>query len=126
MYFKCTLSFLYLDYICVRTFHLSHECKIPSRVHCPSFLHHWITTCTATRKTLSLKLYQLSNWCYYHCSPILVHCLPACLPAYLSIYLSIYLCCSHLEYRASVKHLFHLFLNLRQSVGPLGRGISPS
>jgi hypothetical protein len=36
-------------------------------------------------------------------------------------------CCSHLEHRASVKRLMSLrFLNLRQSVGLLGRGISPT
>jgi hypothetical protein len=43
------------------------------------------------------------------------------------IYLSIYLysCCCHLESRASVKHFVSLqFLNLRQSVGSLGRGIN--
>jgi hypothetical protein len=35
-------------------------------------------------------------------------------------------CCSHLEQRASVKRFILLqFLNLRQSVGLLGRGISP-
>jgi hypothetical protein len=34
---------------------------------------------------------------------------------------------SHLEHRASVKHFVSLqFLNLRQSVGLLGRGINPS
>jgi hypothetical protein len=38
-----------------------------------------------------------------------------------------YSCCSHLEHRASVKRFVSLqFLNLRQSVGLLGRGISPS
>jgi hypothetical protein len=36
-------------------------------------------------------------------------------------------CCSQLEHRACVKRFFSLqFLNLRQSVGLLGRGISPS
>jgi hypothetical protein len=41
--------------------------------------------------------------------------------------LSIYSCCSHLEHRASVKRFVSLqFLNLRQSVGLLGREISPS
>jgi hypothetical protein len=35
--------------------------------------------------------------------------------------------CSHLEHRASVKRFVSLlFLNLRQSVGLLGRGIRPS
>jgi hypothetical protein len=43
------------------------------------------------------------------------------------IYLSIYSCCSHFEHRVSVKHFVSLqFLNLRQLVGLLGRGISPS
>jgi hypothetical protein len=38
-----------------------------------------------------------------------------------------YSCCSHLEHRASVKRFVSIqFLNLRQSVGLLGRGISPS
>jgi hypothetical protein len=38
-----------------------------------------------------------------------------------------FFCCSHLEHRTSVKSFFSLkFLNLRQSVGLLGRGISPS
>jgi hypothetical protein len=38
-----------------------------------------------------------------------------------------YFCCSHLEHRASVKRFGSLqFLNLGQSVGFLGRGISPS
>jgi hypothetical protein len=36
-------------------------------------------------------------------------------------------CCSHLEHRASVKLFVSLqFLNLTQTVGLLGRGISPS
>jgi hypothetical protein len=36
-------------------------------------------------------------------------------------------CCSHLEHRASVKSFISFqFLNLRQSVGLLGRGISPT
>jgi hypothetical protein len=39
----------------------------------------------------------------------------------------IYSCCSHLEHRASVKRFVSLqFLNLRHSVGLLGRVISPS
>jgi hypothetical protein len=38
-----------------------------------------------------------------------------------------YSCCSHLEHKASVKPFVSLqFLNLRQSVGLLGREISPS
>jgi hypothetical protein len=38
-----------------------------------------------------------------------------------------YTCCSHLEHRASVKSFVSLqLLNLRQSVGLLGRGISPT
>jgi hypothetical protein len=47
----------------------------------------------------------------------------------LSVCLSIYLysCCPHLEHRASVKRFVSLrFLNLRQLVGLLGRGISLS
>jgi hypothetical protein len=52
---------------------------------------------------------------------------------FLSIYLSVCLsvclsisCSSHLEHRASVKRFVSLqFLNFRQSVGLLGRGISP-
>jgi hypothetical protein len=47
-----------------------------------------------------------------------------------TVYLLLYFfcsCCSHLEHRASVKRFFSLqFLTLRQSVGLLGRGISPS
>jgi hypothetical protein len=40
---------------------------------------------------------------------------------------SLCLCCSHLEHRAAVKNFVPLqFLNLRQSVGPLGWGISPA
>jgi hypothetical protein len=39
----------------------------------------------------------------------------------------VYSCCSHLERRASVKRFVSLqFLNLRHSVGLLGRVISPS
>jgi hypothetical protein len=48
----------------------------------------------------------------------------------LSIYLSIYLfysCCSHLERRPSVKRFVSLqFLHLRQLIGLLGWGISPT
>jgi hypothetical protein len=51
-------------------------------------------------------------------------CLSVCLSV--SIYLSIS-CCSHLEHTASVKRFVSpQFLNLRQSVGPLGGGISPT
>jgi hypothetical protein len=43
------------------------------------------------------------------------------------MYLSIYSCCSHLKHKASVKRFVSLqFLNLRQSAGLLGRGISPT
>jgi hypothetical protein len=48
---------------------------------------------------------------------------------YISVCLSVYLfsCCSNLEQRASVKRFVSLqFLNLRQSVGLFGWGISPS
>jgi hypothetical protein len=38
-----------------------------------------------------------------------------------------YSCCSHLEHTASVKRFVSLqFVNVRQSVGLLGRGMSPS
>jgi hypothetical protein len=38
-----------------------------------------------------------------------------------------YSCCSHVEHRASVKRFDSLqFINLRQSAGLFGRGISPS
>jgi hypothetical protein len=48
------------------------------------------------------------------------------LSAFIKIYLSIPVY-AHLEHRASVKLFVSLqFLNLRQSVGPLGRGISPT
>jgi hypothetical protein len=41
--------------------------------------------------------------------------------------ISTYSCCSHLEHKASVKSFVSLqFLNLKQSVGLLGWGISPS
>jgi hypothetical protein len=44
-----------------------------------------------------------------------------------SIYQSVYSCYSSLEHRASVKRFVSLqFLNLRQSVGLLGQGTSPS
>jgi hypothetical protein len=46
---------------------------------------------------------------------------------YLSVCLPAYSCCSRLEHRASVKRFVSLqFLNLRQLVGLLGRGISQS
>jgi hypothetical protein len=46
---------------------------------------------------------------------------------YLCMHASIYSCCSHLEHRASVKRFVSLqFLNLRQSVGLLGRRITPN
>jgi hypothetical protein len=42
-------------------------------------------------------------------------------------FLFFYSCCSHLEHRASAKRFVSLqFLNLRQSVGLLGRGINQS
>jgi hypothetical protein len=44
---------------------------------------------------------------------------------YVTIYY-IYPCCSHLEHRASAKRSVSLqFVNIRQSVGLLRRGISP-
>jgi hypothetical protein len=49
------------------------------------------------------------------------------LPAHLPVCLSVYPCCSHLEHRASIKRFVSLqFLNLRQSVGLLVRGINPT
>jgi hypothetical protein len=43
------------------------------------------------------------------------------------LYIYVYSCCSHLEYTTSVNRSISLqFLNFRQSVGLLGRGISPS
>jgi hypothetical protein len=48
-------------------------------------------------------------------------------PIYPSIHPPIHSCCSHLDHRASVKRFVSLhFLNLRHSVGLLGRGISPT
>jgi hypothetical protein len=45
----------------------------------------------------------------------------------LSIYLSIYSCCPRLEHMASVKRFVSLqFLNLRQYIEHLGRGITPT
>jgi hypothetical protein len=70
-----------------------------------------------------------------HCGLMLTVCLSVCPTAYLSVCLSIYLSiyltiyprCSHLEHRTSLKRFVSLqFLNLRQSVGPLGREISPT
>jgi hypothetical protein len=44
-----------------------------------------------------------------------------------SLFIYLCSCCSHLEHRASVKRFVSIqFPNLRQSVGPLGRVISPS
>jgi hypothetical protein len=44
-----------------------------------------------------------------------------------TIFFFFYSCCSHLEHRTSVKCFVSLqFLNLRQTVELLGRGISPS
>jgi hypothetical protein len=79
-----------------------------------------------------VQLYNLHQW--YNFSQNFQHVLflnksllSIYLPTYLPIYLSIYHCCSHLEHWASVKRFVSLqFLNLRQSVGPLGRRISPS
>jgi hypothetical protein len=46
---------------------------------------------------------------------------------HLSIYLSIYSYCSNLEHRASMKRFVSFqFLNVRQSVGLLGREVSPT
>jgi hypothetical protein len=57
--------------------------------------------------------------------PLLPTYLPTYLPTHPPIYLPTYPCCSRLEHRASVKRLVsHEFLNLRQSVGLLRRGIS--
>jgi hypothetical protein len=62
----------------------------------------------------------LCNICSWQ-SHILSVCLSVCLP----VYLSIYSCCSQFEHRASVKLFVSLqFLNLRQSVELLGRGIN--
>jgi hypothetical protein len=48
-----------------------------------------------------------------------------CCPLYMTIIF--YSCCSHLQHRVSVKRFVSLqFLNLRQSVGLLGQGSSPS
>jgi hypothetical protein len=52
---------------------------------------------------------------------------PKCIPASSSSSSVSYSCCSHSENKDSVKRFVSLlFLNLRQSVGLLGRGISPS
>jgi hypothetical protein len=62
--------------------------------------------------------------CIYICMYVYIY---ISLSIYLSIYLPIYSCCSHLEHRASVTRFVSFqFLNLRQSVGLPGRGISPS
>jgi hypothetical protein len=49
-----------------------------------------------------------------------------CWSSYTNLWM-VYSCCSHLEHRASVERFVSLqFLNLRHSVGPLRRVISPS
>jgi hypothetical protein len=70
------------------------------------FLSVCLSVCLSVRPSVRLSIY---------------------LSIYLPIYLSIYFCScfSHLEHRASVKRFVSLqFLNLRQSVGLLGKGIS--
>jgi hypothetical protein len=63
------------------------------------------------------------------CSQLALKCLSCCccVSSVVGFFLFFYSCCSHLKHRASVKRFVSLqFLNLRQSVGLLGRGISPS
>jgi hypothetical protein len=61
------------------------------------------------RLSIYLAVYLSSSLCMYVCM-------------YVCMYLSIYSCCSHLQHRAFV---FLQFLNLRESLGLLRRGISP-
>jgi hypothetical protein len=85
--------------------------------HCPTFRFFYI---------VSRRWNSKVQKCFF--SPTCSTRVPKNVPFILSdIYLSIYSCCSHFEHRASVKRFVSLqFLNLRQSVGLLGRGISPS
>jgi hypothetical protein len=77
--------------------------KLSMRGFVPPLLYVFVAWCLITQRT-TLVLH-----CYW-----LVCCL-------------VYSCCSHLEQRATVKRFVSLqFLNLRRSVGFLGRVISPS
>jgi hypothetical protein len=73
----------------------------------------------------NLKIVLIWIYLSFYLSIYLSICLSVCLSVYLSIYLSIYPCCSHLEHRTFVKRVFSVQF-LRQSVGLLGRGISPT
>jgi hypothetical protein len=72
------------------------------------------------RKIFIQETYLLHPmWFLIKYERLLAQSWPACLPAYS--------CCSHLEHKTSVKRFVSLqFLNLRQSVGLFGRGISPT
>jgi hypothetical protein len=63
-------------------------------------------------------------WTLYKIKLLITGCLKM---QYTLVIWLVYSCCSHLEHRTSVKHFISLqFLNLRHSVGLLGRVISPS
>jgi hypothetical protein len=92
------------------------------------YLSVCLSVCLSIHPSVRLSIHP--SICLCVCVSV---CLSVCLSIYistcLSIYLSTYFCfsCSHLEHRASVKHIVSLqFLNLKQSVGPLGKGISPT
>jgi hypothetical protein len=86
----------------------------------------WIASSKLSQHTLiTFQLRVLARECSHKAVSYNTFPVPSTLSLYLSIYLSIYFYGSHLEYRVSLKHFVSLqFLNLRQTVGLLGRGIS--
>jgi hypothetical protein len=97
----------------------SHSCYMPSPSH-PPWFHHSNYTWRRIQ-VMKLLIMQFSPTSY-HYTIINGYVLYQCILIHPSIYPT---SCFHLEHRASVKHLVSLqFLNLRQSVGLLGRGIS--
>jgi hypothetical protein len=110
IYLPTYLSIYLSPYLSI---YLSTYLSIYLSIYLPTYLSIYLPICLSTY----LSIYPSIHLSIY----------PPIYLSILSIYLSIYSCCSHLEHSPTVKRFVSLqFLNLRHSIGLLGRGISPS
>jgi hypothetical protein len=98
---------------------------LPTEIQWPGrFLFNGRQFCPAARMRFSMQNISYSE--RSACEPI-TDSFIAIWYVFFFFFFFFYSCCSHLEHRVSVKRLVSLqFLNLRQSAGLPGRGISPS
>jgi hypothetical protein len=118
-----------LHFPCCRTILYNHFAQTPQKTLSSTVKEAYLLIHCLAMDVLFLCRLARAGMCFPSgCLAIYIHVTvlnKSSILEYLSI--SVYSCCSHLEHRASLKRFVSFqFLNLRQSVGLLGRGIIPT